>query len=164
MSRRAVLLLKMEAAASRLRAARNEAIPRLDNVVVATISSRTRGPQSEVPLGPEDGMPRECAISLDNLRTVPKALLVQPITKLGPQKDGRSLPGDRLRNRLLKRHGSSATMATSSHPTCPGVPEHTVLIPVSFDKRQSQKRQPATRPTNGATYRNDEISATGLIY
>jgi mRNA-degrading endonuclease toxin of MazEF toxin-antitoxin module len=31
-------------------------------------------------------MPRECAISLDNLRTVPKALLVQPITKLGSQK------------------------------------------------------------------------------
>jgi mRNA-degrading endonuclease toxin of MazEF toxin-antitoxin module len=28
-------------------------------------------------------MPRECAISLDNLRTVPKALLVEPITKLG---------------------------------------------------------------------------------
>lgn len=65
---------------------RNEAIPHLDNVVVATISSRTRGLQSEVPLGPEDGMPRECAISLDNLRTVPKALLVQPITKLGSQK------------------------------------------------------------------------------
>lgn len=65
---------------------RNEAIPRLDNVVVATISSRTWGLQSEVPLGPEDGMPRECAISLDNLRTVPEALLVQPITKLGPQK------------------------------------------------------------------------------
>ncbi len=65
---------------------RNEAILRLNNIVVATISSRTRGLQSEVPLGPEDGMPRECAISLDNLRTVPKALLVHPITKLGAQK------------------------------------------------------------------------------
>jgi len=65
---------------------RNEAIPRLDNVVVATISSRIWGVPSEVPLGPEDGMPRDCAISLDNLRTVPKAVLVQPITKLGPQK------------------------------------------------------------------------------
>lgn len=27
-------------------------------------------------------MPRECAINLDNLRTVPKALLVEPITEL----------------------------------------------------------------------------------
>ena len=65
---------------------RNEAIPRLDNIVVATISSRVWGVPSEVPLGPEDGMPRDGAISLDNLRTVPKALLAQPITKLGPQK------------------------------------------------------------------------------
>lgn len=65
---------------------RNEAIIRLDNVVVATISSHIWGVRSEVTLGPEDGMPGDCAISLDNLRTVPKALLVQPITKLGPQK------------------------------------------------------------------------------
>jgi len=42
--------------------------------------------RSEVPLGADDGMPRECAISLDNLRTVPKRLLVEPITKLGPHK------------------------------------------------------------------------------
>ena len=31
-------------------------------------------------------MPRECAVSLDNLRTVPKALLTEPITKLGTKK------------------------------------------------------------------------------
>ena len=31
-------------------------------------------------------MPRECAIRLDNLRTVPKALLVEPITELGTDK------------------------------------------------------------------------------
>jgi len=63
---------------------RDEAILSLDNVVVATVSSRIRGLRSEVLLGPEDGMPHECAISLDNLRTVPKALLTRPITKLGP--------------------------------------------------------------------------------
>lgn len=65
---------------------RDEAIRRLDNVVVATISSHIWGLQSEVLLGPEDGMPVECAISLDNLRTVPKALLTEPMTKLGPDK------------------------------------------------------------------------------
>jgi mRNA interferase MazF len=65
---------------------RDEAIPSLDNIVVATVSSRIRGLRSEVPLGADDGMPRECAISLDNLRTVPKRLLVEPITKLGPHK------------------------------------------------------------------------------
>lgn len=55
---------------------RDEAIPSLDNIVVATVSKHIWGLRSEVLLGPEDGMPRECAISLDNLRTVPKALLV----------------------------------------------------------------------------------------
>jgi mRNA interferase MazF len=65
---------------------RDEAIPTLQNVVVATITGRKRGLESEVALGPEDGMPRECAISLDNLRTVPKALLTEPITMLGPEK------------------------------------------------------------------------------
>ncbi len=65
---------------------RDQAIGTLNNIVVATVSSRIRGLRSEVLLGPNDGMPHECAISLDNLRTVPKALLVEPITKLGPHK------------------------------------------------------------------------------
>ncbi len=37
-------------------------------------------------LGPEDGIPQECAISLDNLRTVPKALLTETITQLGSER------------------------------------------------------------------------------
>ena len=65
---------------------RDEAIPGLRNLVVALITGRVRGLKSEVLVGPGDGMPRECAISLDNLRTVPKALLVEPITKLGPER------------------------------------------------------------------------------
>jgi mRNA interferase MazF len=65
---------------------RNEAIPSLRNVVVALITARRRGLRSEVALGPEDGMVRECVVSLDNLRTVPKAQLVEPITELGPAK------------------------------------------------------------------------------
>lgn len=65
---------------------RDEAIPALRNVVVALITTRARGVQSEVRLGLEDGLPRECVISLDNLRTVPKALLAEPITVLGAGK------------------------------------------------------------------------------
>jgi mRNA interferase MazF len=65
---------------------RDEAIPRLRNVVVALITGQRRGLRSEVALGPEDGMPRDCAISLDNLRTVPKAQLVEAITELGQQR------------------------------------------------------------------------------
>ena len=87
-SRGAILWLEMEAEGRHpvCVLTRDEAISHLDNVVVATISSRIRDLKSEVRLGPDDGMPQECAISLDNLRTVPKGLLVEPITKLGAAK------------------------------------------------------------------------------
>jgi mRNA interferase MazF len=65
---------------------RDEAILSLRNVVVALITGRKRGLKSEVVLGPEDRMPQECVITLDNLRTVPKALLTEPITTLGADK------------------------------------------------------------------------------
>jgi mRNA interferase MazF len=61
---------------------RDEAIPTLNAVVVALITRTIRGIPSEVELGPADGMPVECAATLDNLRTVPKALLTESITKL----------------------------------------------------------------------------------
>jgi mRNA interferase MazF len=65
---------------------RDEAILSLRNVVVALVTGRRRGLASEVVLGPDDGVPRECAISLDNLRTVPKALLTETITQLGSER------------------------------------------------------------------------------
>jgi mRNA interferase MazF len=63
---------------------RDEAVPRLRNVVVALVTRTIRGIETEVEIGPADGMSIECAISLDNLRTVPRALLTEPITKLEP--------------------------------------------------------------------------------
>jgi mRNA interferase MazF len=65
---------------------RDEALARLRNVVVALVTPTIRGIETEVQLGPADGMPVECAVSLDNLRTVPKALLTEPITKLEPER------------------------------------------------------------------------------
>ena len=65
---------------------RDEALPRLRNVVVALVTRTIRGLDTEVELGPADGMPVECAVSLDNLRTVPRALLTEPITRLGSVK------------------------------------------------------------------------------
>jgi mRNA interferase MazF len=61
-------------------------MPRLTNVVVALITTRIRGVISEVALGPEDGLPRACVVSLDNLTTVPKAQLVESITLISPSK------------------------------------------------------------------------------
>ncbi|MGH9188933.1 MAG: type II toxin-antitoxin system PemK/MazF family toxin [Acidimicrobiales bacterium] len=63
---------------------RNAAIPVLGSIVVAPVTRTVRGIPTEVALGPEDGMPTECAASLDSIRVVPKANLVQRLCSLGP--------------------------------------------------------------------------------
>jgi mRNA interferase MazF len=84
-SRGAIFWLDLEAEGRRpvCILTRDAAISGLRNVVVALLTTRIRGLVSEVQLGSEDGMPRECAISLDNVRTVPKAQLTEEITRLG---------------------------------------------------------------------------------
>lgn len=65
---------------------RDEAIPVMEKVVIAHLTSRVRGIPTEVPLDPDDGLPRDCAVSLDNLRAVPKGFLSDPIASLsGPR-------------------------------------------------------------------------------
>lgn len=56
---------------------RDAAIPVLNAVLAAPITRTVRQTPTELRLGPEDGMPEECPASLDNLRVVPKANLVQ---------------------------------------------------------------------------------------
>ena len=61
---------------------RDAALATLRNVVVALVTRTIRGIDTEVELGPADGMPIECVVSLDNLRTVPQALLTESIARL----------------------------------------------------------------------------------
>ena len=63
---------------------RTTAIPVLHNVLAAPVTRSVRNIPTELPLGPDDGMPTECAASFDNLRVVPKALLVDRICTLEP--------------------------------------------------------------------------------
>jgi mRNA interferase MazF len=63
---------------------RSAAIPVLHNVLAAPVTRTIRGIPTEVPLGPDDGMPVECAASFDNLRVVPKAYLVDRLCTLEP--------------------------------------------------------------------------------
>jgi len=51
---------------------RSAAIPVLSAIVVAPITRTVRGIASEVPLGPNEGLPEECVASCDNLLTIPK--------------------------------------------------------------------------------------------
>ena len=61
---------------------REEAIPVLRKVTIAYLTRTVRDIPTEVRLGPGDGMPEECAVTLDNLRTVSQVLLGDPITSL----------------------------------------------------------------------------------
>ena len=51
-------------------------------VTVAFLTRTIRGLPTEVRLARADGVPAECVVTLDNLRTVPKAFLGEPIASL----------------------------------------------------------------------------------
>jgi mRNA interferase MazF len=67
---------------------RQAAIEVLTAVLVAPATRTVRGIPTEVPLSADEGMPADCALSFDNLTTVPKALLTERITEvLGHRRD-----------------------------------------------------------------------------
>ncbi|MGH9464289.1 MAG: type II toxin-antitoxin system PemK/MazF family toxin [Thermoanaerobaculia bacterium] len=61
---------------------RDSVLDYLGEVTVAPITTTVRGVPSEVPLGPADGMPRECAANLDHLQTVAKNRIGALLTAL----------------------------------------------------------------------------------
>jgi mRNA interferase MazF len=65
---------------------RNPVADRINAVVVATCTRTIRGLQSELLLGPSDGMPEECVASFDNLHTLRRSAFRSRITTLGPEK------------------------------------------------------------------------------
>jgi mRNA interferase MazF len=65
---------------------RNEAIPVKRDITIAYLTRTIRDIPTEVRLGAGDGVPAECVISLDNIRTISQRLLTDPITSLsGPR-------------------------------------------------------------------------------
>jgi mRNA interferase MazF len=65
---------------------RETAIPVLQRVMVVPATRTIRGIPSEVLLGTADGMPAECALTFDNIRTIRKAHLTERITRLSVDK------------------------------------------------------------------------------
>ena len=55
-------------------------------VTVAPLTTRIRSIPVEVPLGPEDGLPKACVANLDSLVTIPRARLQRRIALLRPNK------------------------------------------------------------------------------
>lgn len=54
-----------------------------DRVTVADVTTRVRGLDAEVALGPADGMPRPCVVNLDSMATIRRSLLSSRVTTLG---------------------------------------------------------------------------------
>lgn len=62
---------------------RSDAIPVLNRLVVAPLTRTVRGIPTEIPLGPGDGLPTECAASFDSLQPISRQLLTERIAILG---------------------------------------------------------------------------------
>jgi mRNA interferase MazF len=58
----------------------------MQRVLVAPVTTRTRGVPSELRLGAAEGLPRPSAASFDNLQPFPKAMLVRRLGTLGPDR------------------------------------------------------------------------------
>lgn len=65
---------------------RDEAYRVRSQVTVAPVTTRIRRIPVEVPLGPEDGLPKTCVANLDSMVTIAKAALDERVTSLRPEK------------------------------------------------------------------------------
>lgn len=65
---------------------RDEAYLIRELVTVAPITTRIRNIPSEVPLGLEDGLPKQCVINLDTISTISRKILGERITILNSEK------------------------------------------------------------------------------
>ena len=65
---------------------RTRAIPVLHSVLAAPLTRTVRDIPTELSLGPEDGVPTDCAASLDNMRVIPKDHLTERVCVLDPMR------------------------------------------------------------------------------
>jgi mRNA-degrading endonuclease toxin of MazEF toxin-antitoxin module len=62
----------------------DEAIERLNQVIVVPLTTPMRGLANEVEIDVADGLPRTCVTSFDNLSTIARGQLVEKIATLEP--------------------------------------------------------------------------------
>ncbi len=65
---------------------RHRAIQIRQSVTVVALTTTIRHIPVEVPLGPEDGLPKRCVANCDVLNTIPKTLLTQRVSILSSEK------------------------------------------------------------------------------
>lgn len=64
---------------------RNEALPLLHSATTVPVTSRIRGIASEVPLGSQHGLARECVANCDNVNTISQKQFIRRRGMLGPE-------------------------------------------------------------------------------
>jgi mRNA interferase MazF len=62
---------------------RDEAVPVLNNIVVAPVTSTVREIPTCIPVGPEHGIDHDSVATFDNLAAVPKSVLTTRLGQLG---------------------------------------------------------------------------------
>ncbi len=65
---------------------RQDAIAARGLVTIAAVTSRRRHVPAEVPVGPDEGLPRESVVNLDLIDTIPRAALHQRVGPLSAEK------------------------------------------------------------------------------
>jgi mRNA interferase MazF len=66
--------------------ARQEVLGLLQTAMVAPITSTIHGAPSEVVIGVDEGLKRDCAVNLDHVQTVDKSRLHRYVGRLSPAK------------------------------------------------------------------------------
>lgn len=66
---------------------REQVRPHLKNVTVAPITSMVRGIHTEIAVGPDNGLDHACAVSVDNITTIPVTALGRRIGYLLPHQE-----------------------------------------------------------------------------
>ena len=67
---------------------RDPVADRIGAVVVVALTRTVRGLSSELPLGPEDGLPEACVATFDNLHTLRRRVFRQRICRLSDDRMG----------------------------------------------------------------------------
>ena len=76
---RSIVLARLDKTRPAVVLTRELALDYLNNVTVAPIASTVRGLSTEVLVGVRNGLDHECAVSCDNITTVPKASILREI-------------------------------------------------------------------------------------
>lgn len=81
---REIVLVRLDKTRPALVLTRDAARPAMTKVTIAPIASTIKGLSSEVPVGPHNGLDHEGVVALDNVVTVPTALLGRTVGFLTP--------------------------------------------------------------------------------